>query len=271
MFGGTGSIGSLLVSELLKLKPSSIRVLCQYENELHKAEQKWKEYTNIRYLLGDIRDSERVIRALKNADYAFNCAAVKHVKYAEGNPLEAVTINILGLENIINACVIQGIEVLLHMSTDKAVESTTVMGSSKFIGERLCQIRAEQNAELRIIVVRSGNVEFSSGSFTELLKTAKEEDKPINLTHPEMKRFFIKGDEIAKFILQAFELGKSGEIWIPKLEEIKIIDLIGEYPYKIIGIQKGEKLEEKLVSDEEMRNIKDFDNRWVISGENTVS
>jgi UDP-N-acetylglucosamine 4,6-dehydratase len=239
--------------------------MCNNENELHNSKLKWKEHSNIRYLLGDIRDLERVKRALKNVDYAFNCAAVKHVPFAENNPIEAVMINIIGLDNIINACVIQGVSSLLHISTDKAVESTCVMGSTKFLGERLCQIRAEMNSELRIIVVRSGNVWNSRGSFGLLLEQYKEKNEPFPLTHPNMKRYFIKGNDLSKFIMEAFDKGNSGEIWVPKLKETLIINLLWDFPYTIVGCRKGEKLEEKLVSEEEMIRIKEYDDRWVIS------
>lgn len=244
--------------------------MCNNENELYNCRLKWKKYSNIRYLLGDIRDLERVRRALKNINYAFNCAAVKHVPFAEMNPMEAVMINIIGLENIITACVDQGLEAIIHISTDKAVESTSVMGATKFIGERLCQIRAEQNAELRIIVIRSGNVWDSRGSFSLLLNRSKQAKEPFPLTHLDMKRYFIKEEQLGDFILEAFDKGFSGEIWVPKLDETKILDLIGDYPYKIIGCRKGEKLEEKLISKEEMMRIKEYENRWVINGTNTI-
>jgi len=241
--------------------------MCNNEEELHNSQLKWKEYPNIRYLLGDIRNLERVKRALKNIDYVFSCAAVKHVPFAEGNPIEAVMINIIGLYNIINACVVQGVKSLLHISTDKACYPTCVMGATKFIGEQLCQILAEQNSELRIIVIRSGNVWNSRGSFSLLLEKYKKENKPFPLTHPDMKRYFIEKDELGKFIMEAFDKANSGEIWVPRLKEKLIIDLIGDYPYEIVGCRKGEKLEEKLISEEEMIRIKEYNDRWVISGE----
>lgn len=271
VFGGTGTIGSLIVEHLKTLKPYSIRVFSNDENSLWECQQKWGN-SNMRYLLGDIRNLERVRVALKGVDYVFNCAAVKHVPFAEYNPLEAVTTNILGLENIINASIEKGVKKLLHISTDKAVEPTCIMGATKFISERLIQVRWSQNVNIGMICVRLGNVWNSRGSILPLVQECKKQQKPIPITSLEMTRYFIQPEELVKFVFEVFEKGFKGEIFIPKLKVVNIKDIIfGEvgisYPYEIIGLRKGEKLTEKLLTDEELRNAEECEKYWIIRHE----
>jgi UDP-N-acetylglucosamine 4,6-dehydratase len=267
VFGGTGTVGSLIVEYLRTQSPKSIRVFSNDENSLWEKQQEWK-HDGLRYLLGDIRDFERVKRALKGVDYVFNCAAVKHVPFAEYNPMEAVNVNIHGLSNIIEACIIQKVKKLLHISTDKACEPSTCMGATKMIGERLIQMRWAQNPEMDMVCVRSGNIWNSRGSIIPLIKEYKKQQLPFPLTDLDMKRYFIEPDKLLKFIMLVFENGKKGEIWIPKLKEVKITDLIkGMYEkegsFKIVGRRKGEKLREKLFSETEI-NIKEYETYWII-------
>lgn len=274
VFGGTGTIGSLIVEYLLNQNPYSIRVFCNDENSLWEKQQEWNN-EKIRYLLGDIRDLDRVRRALFNVDYVFNCAAIKHVPFAEYNPLEAVQTNIIGLDNIITASIENKVKKLLHMSTDKAINPSCVMGASKMISERLLQIRWAQHPNIQMICVRSGNVLDSRGSFTQIINILKENNVPIKITDLEMTRFFIKQNEIVDFIIKAFKEGINGEIWVPILKETKIIDLIHEivgddYPIEVIGVRKGEKLHEKLLSNYEESIVnKESKYMWIIRNEYT--
>jgi FlaA1/EpsC-like NDP-sugar epimerase len=278
VFGGTGSVGSLIVEHLMTQDPYSIRVFCNNENELWEAKQKWDKMfidewqsRKLRYLLGDIRNVDRVKRALKGVDFVFNCAAIKHVPFAEYNPMEAVDVNIKGLENVIDGCVNNKVKKLLHISTDKAVEPTTIMGASKMIGERLLQERWKQNPTIQITCVRSGNIWNSRGSLIRLVEEYKKTSEPIPITDKKMRRYFIQPEALLQFIMLAFKEGKNGEIWVPKLQEISIIEAIRkgvpeDYPLIEIGIRKGEKLSEKLISETEI-NIKEFDTYWVIENE----
>lgn len=268
VFGGTGTVGSLIVEELLKRNVKIIRVFCNSEQELWEKQQEWRS-PNIRYLLGDIRNTERVKRALKGVDYVFNCAAVKHVPFAEYNPMEAVDINIHGLENIIEACVYHNIQKLLHISTDKAVKPSTLMGATKMIGERLIQIRWAQNPEVEMVCVRSGNIWNSRGSLVPFIRECKKQEKTITITDPNMTRYFIEPHELIVFIMKAFTEGKEGEVWVPKLKKLNIMDIIHgevgiEYPTEIIGRRKGEKLHEELISEEELLYSKEKETHWVI-------
>jgi len=268
VFGGTGTIGSLIVEYLLTQNPSVIRVFSNDENSLWESQQKWHN-SNMRYLLGDIRDLDRCILALKDIDYVFNAAAIKHVPFAEYNPLEAVKTNIIGLDNIINASIYRKIKKLLHISTDKAVRPSTVMGASKQIGERILQMRWAQNPEIKMVCVRLGNVWNSRGSILPLINECKKQEKPIPITDLDMTRYFMQPEEVTKFIIDSFREGREGEIFIPKLKTVKILDIMhGEvginYPFEEIGIRRGEKLEEELISEEELRFAEEYENKWIL-------
>jgi len=271
VFGATGTIGTLIVDYLLTQNPEVIRVFANSENSLWLSRQQWKEI-NVRYLLGDIRSLERVRSALKDIDYVFNCAAVKHVDFAEYNPMEAVSVNINGLNNIIQACIERKVKKLLHISTDKVVNTSTVMGATKLIGERLVQIRWSQNPTVQMVVVRLGNVWNSRGSIVPLIHECMKQHRPIPLTHPEMTRYFIQPEELIKFVMDAFENGGKGEIYVPKLKVVKILDLIHNeagisYPFETIGIRRGEKLSEELISQEELRFATELQDKWIIKHE----
>lgn len=273
VFGGTGTIGTLIVKHLRNIEITEvIRVFSNDENSLWESQEKWGRY-NMRYLLGDIRDLERVKVALKDIDYVFNCAAIKHVPFAEYNPLEAVYTNILGLDNIIQASVEQQIEKILHISTDKAVEPTTVMGGTKMIGERIVQMRWAQNPSVDMVIVRLGNVYGSRGSIIPIVRKLKKEGKPISVTNENMERFFMTQIEVINFIMKAMKKGEKGEIWVPKIESKRLIDVISkevgkEYPVTIVGNRKGEKLREKLLSNYEVR-IANVSNKdcWIIKND----
>lgn len=277
VFGGTGTIGSLIVEELMKYD-CIIRVFCNSENELWEKRNEWNEkfkdtedFEKVRYLYGDIRDLERVNRALKGVDYVFNCAAMKHVPYCEYNPLEAVKTNVLGLNNVIQGCIENNVKKLLHVSTDKAVEPSTVMGATKMIGEKILQMRWQQNPDVQMVCVRLGNVWASRGSIMELVKECRKQEKPIPITDKKMKRFFMTPDEVCSFIFESFREGGYGEIFIPKLKQVNILEVIRgevgiEYPFEEIGIRKGEKLEESLISSEELRldTLEETRTKWII-------
>ena len=275
IFGGTGTIGSLIVEYIITQNPSVIRVFCNDENSLYEAQQRWGygSSNNIRYLLGDIRDIDRCILALKDIDYVFNCAAVKHVDICEFNPSEAYKTNVIGLDNIINASVYRNVKKLLHISTDKAVEPTTLMGATKMISERILQMRWAQNPEVNMICVRMGNILDSRGSILPKIREQKAKGLPITITNPEMERFWISQKECVKFIMNAFENGKKGEIWVPKLKEINLMEFVRkevgkDYTIDIIGNRKGEKLREKLLSEYEIM-IADQTKKgvWIIPNE----
>jgi len=242
------------------------------EDSLWESQQKWKN-EKIRYLLGDIRNLRRVKRALSGVDYVFNMAAIKHVPFCEYNPIEAIEVNILGLNNIITASIEQKVKKLLHISIDKAVNPSNIMGVSKMVSERLLQIRWIQNPKIQMVCVRSGNVWNSRGSIVQIIKKLKDKNQPIPITDSNMTRFFIYPNELISLIINAFKEGKNGEIWVPKLKEVNLLDIVHnlvgkDYPIEIVGIRKGEKLHEELILDYEI-SISDesLENVWVIKND----
>lgn len=266
VFGGTGTIGNAIVEYLLKTNVKTIRIFSNDENSLWETQQKFGNH-KLRYLLGDIRNLERVKRSLKGVDYVLNCAAIKHVPICEYNPIEAVSVNIKGLSNIIDGCVYNNIKKFLHISTDKVCYASSVMGATKLIGESLLQMRSAQNPKIDMVCVRSGNIFNSRGSILPYIDKCKKMNKIIEITDIRMERYFVTIYSITEFIMKAFIEGNHGDIWIPKLKSTKIIDLIGESPYKIIGRRKGEKLRESLFTDEESLKIITKENYYIIRNE----
>jgi len=268
VFGGTGTVGSLIVEYLQQFSPKVLRIFSNDENSLWEAQQKFGD-NKIRYIIGDIREYERVKRSLKDVDYVFNCAAIKHVPFAEYNPIEVVKTNIFGLDNIINASVEQKIKKILHISTDKAVEPSTNMGATKMIGERLVQARYMQNPTIDMVITRFGNVWGSRGSIVQIIREQKRLGKPITITDPNMTRYFMQENEVIDLIFTAFVEGHNGDVWVPKLSPVLLSEVIkkevGEnYSYQIIGARKAEKISEKLLFDHEIPNIIDIEKYWII-------
>ena len=264
--GGTGSIGSEIVSQILKYNPLTIRILSNSENELWETRIRFKESIDkLRFLLGDIRDIERVKRASEDVDYIFNAAAIKHVPFSEYNPMEAVNVNIHGLENIIEAALVNNVKKIIHISTDKAVIPTTVMGATKMLGERLCLSRhlAKGKHITKISCVRFGNVLGSRGSIIPLIKEQIKKENSVTLTDEKMRRFFLTLSQAVQLVLKSAVIAQGGEISVPKMPTILIKDLINviieEYAPKIgkdpksikikeIGSRLGEKINEELIS-----------------------
>ena len=282
VIGGTGSIGSNIVNHLLKHNPKTIRILSNSENELWETELKFKEHADkLRFLLGDIRDYERIKRAVEDVDYVFNAAAIKHVPVSEYNPMEAINVNIHGLENIIEACFSCKVKKLIHISTDKAVSPTTVMGATKMLGERLCSSRELTKGTKSTIIscVRFGNVLGSRGSIIPLIKQQIKNDDLATITDEKMKRFFLSISQAVELVLKAAYLAQGGEIFVLKMPTVLIKDLIeviiedyspiiGKKPdsikLKFVGTRPGEKFEEELISPDEYLYLLETKEMYVI-------
>lgn len=280
--GGTGTIGSEIVTQLLNYNPKTIRILSNTENELWETKLKFNENKEkLRYLLGDIRDLERVKRAMDSVDYVFNAAAIKHVPVSEYNPMEAINVNIHGLENIIESAFYWNVKKLLYISTDKAVNPTSVMGATKMLGERLCISREFTKGTHPTIIscVRFGNVLGSRGSIIPLIKKQIENGNSITLTDEKMKRFFMSISQAVDLVLKSMVLAYGGEIFVLKMPIIAIKDLlevmIEEYAPKIdkdpssvrielIGAREGEKMHEELISPIEFSSCYETDKMYII-------
>lgn len=282
VFGGTGSIGTEVVKQLLKWNPKTIRIFSNSENELWESKLSYKDTkNNLRFLLGDIRNYERVKRAVDGVDYIFNAAAIKHVSFSEYNPLEAISVNIHGLENIIEAAFEYNVKNVVHISTDKAVSPTSVMGATKMLSERICISRdsAKGKHATTISCVRFGNVLGSRGSIIPLIKKQIKNGNEITLTDEKMNRFFMSIADAAKLVLKSMIQAKGGEIFVFKMPTIRVKDLLevliqefapqfGKNPssikIKIIGSRNGEKLNEELISRIECHYCDEIDDMFII-------
>lgn len=283
--GGTGSIGSEIVNQLLKYDPRTIRILSNNENELWKTKniiQNIDKLDKTRFLLGDIRNYERVKRAMIDVDYVFNAAAIKHVPISEYNPMQAVNVNIHGLENLIGASYEFNVKKMIHISTDKAINPSTVMGATKMIGERLCISRnkAKGSFPLKISCVRFGNVLGSRGSIIPLIKYQIQNGNEVTLTSDRMMRFFMSIEDAVDLVLKSVLYAEGGEIFVLKMPTIRIKDLIevivenyapklnknpNQIKIKLIGPRPGEKLDEDLISPIEYDDCRELADMYVIT------
>jgi FlaA1/EpsC-like NDP-sugar epimerase len=263
--GGTGSIGEELVKQILELKPKQLRILSRDENKQYHLLEKLNYPKNIRLLIGDIRDKERLFHATENVDIIFHAAALKHVPLCEYNPFEAVKTNIIGTQNIIEAALQNKIKKVVAISTDKAANPVNIMGTSKLMMEKIL-INANYyigNRETSFSCVRFGNVAWSSGSVLPLWKKQIDNNSSIKVTNDKMTRFFMSKIQAAKLVLKASELSNRGEIFILKMPSIEIIDLakifISKYypnqkiKIEIIGNRIGEKKDEELFDKSDLQ------------------
>lgn len=277
--GGCGSIGSEIVRKLLSFDIKAMRILDNNENKLFELEQELKS-KKIRPFIGDVRDKDRLLRAVENVDIIFHAAALKHVPLCEYNPFEAVKTNILGTENVINASLEEEIEKMVFISTDKAVNPTNVMGASKLLAEKIT-VTSNHFKGLKktsFCSVRFGNVLNSNGSVIPLFKKQIKNGGPVTVTEPDMTRFFMKIPKAVDLVLNAGVLTNGGEIFIFKMPTIRIGDLAEatvehyakKYGYKPteikikkIGKRPGEKMHEELMNDLDAENTYENDEMFI--------
>jgi len=256
--GGLGSIGSAIVRRVLSLNPKKIKVVDNRETGLFYGIY-YNRDEKIEYYFVDIRDKNSLEKVMKNVDVVFHAAAMKHVLVCERNPFEAVKTNVIGTQNVIEACVNNGIKKMILISTDKAVNPTNVMGATKLLAERIVaamyNLRNEINTEFGI--VRFGNVLYSRGSVLAIWENQLKEGRKITITDPEMTRFFMDTSQAVDLILSAAYYAKNSEIFIFKIPSCKIATLAEAYlelkgyaldHYTVIGIREGEKTHEELLS-----------------------
>lgn len=279
--GGTGSIGSGLVRRLLEFNPKVIRIFSNDENALFDLEQELKEYSNLRFLVGDVRDKERLKKATENMEIVFHAAALKHVPLCEYNPFEAIKTNVIGTQNLLEVAIDMNVEKVITISTDKAVSPVNVMGATKLLAERLT-IAANYYKGLRRTVfscVRFGNVLGSRGSVVRLFEKQIQNGGPVTLTDPDMVRFVMSMDRAIELVLKAAEMAKGEEIFIFKmpalhiknLADVMIQRLAPKYRYdskdielRITGRRKGEKLYEELMTEDEAANAYETEDMLIV-------
>jgi UDP-N-acetylglucosamine 4,6-dehydratase len=279
--GGTGSIGSEIVRRLLQHEPKVIRILSNDENGLFNLEQELASYSNVRFLVGDVKDKERLQRAVEGIDYIFHSAALKHVPLCEYNPFEAVKTNVLGTQNVIDVAIEEEIEKLISISTDKAVNPINVMGATKLLAERLT-ISANYYRGARKTIfscVRFGNVLDSRGSVIPLFREQIRNGGPVTITDPDMTRFIMSIPRAIDLVLKSAEMAQGGEIFIFKMPVVRIGDLAKvmieelapKYGYdpkifqtRIVGRRTAEKNYEELMTHDEALRACEIEEMFII-------
>lgn len=275
IIGGTGSVGSQLVDRLLHAEPSVIRIFSRDESKQHRMRMALGDRPVLRYLIGDIRDRKRIHRAMENIDIVFHCAAMKHVHSCEYNPFEAVHTNVIGTQHVIEAALDHDVERVIFTSTDKAVNPSNVMGASKLVAERLITAANNMRGSRRAIFasVRFGNVLFSSGSVIPVFQEQILAGGPIKITDARMTRFFMGQRRAVDLVLLASQLCRGGEVFVPKMKALRIIDLAkamienagrGDIEVKEIGVQPGEKIHEELITSEEQFRTIELEHLYVV-------
>ena len=273
--GGTGSLGQALTKRLLEMGPKAIRIFSRNESKQIEMENIFKD-DRLRFFLGDVRDLPRLNKAVEDVDFVFHAAALKHVPKIEYNPFEAIKTNILGSENIINACLTNNVEKAVCVSTDKAVSPLNIYGATKLLMEKLFvtanNYLNKEKYRTKFFAVRYGNVLGSSGSVIPLFIEQIKSKKKISITDASMTRFSITMNEALDFILHATELGTGSEIFVPKLRAYSLLDvkealfeMLENTGEEIIGIRPGEKINETLINSEEIRYSWEIDNMYMIS------
>ncbi len=272
--GGTGSLGFALTKRLLKYNVKSIRIFSRNESKQVAMESSLND-TRLRFLIGDIRDLPRLITALEDVDIVFHAAALKHVPLIEYNPFEAIKTNVIGTQNLIEACIKQNVEIAVGVGTDKAVSPINAYGATKLLMEKLFVTANNylnpSRHKTKFIALRYGNVLGSSGSVVpKFIEQARLKQK-ITITEPNMTRFSITMEEALDFILDSTCLGKGSEIFVPKLKAYSIMDvkstieeLLGDNGHQTVGIRSGEKIHETLINSDEMRYTWELENKYLI-------
>lgn len=267
--GGTGSFGKAFVKYVLE-HHNAKRLVVFSRDELKQFEMAHEiDAPNLRYFIGDVRDEERLERAFAGIDIVVHAAAMKQVVAAEYNPMECIKTNIIGAENIINAALNTGVEKVLALSTDKAVNPLNLYGATKLCSDKLF-IAANHLSSFtgpRFSVVRYGNVIGSRGSVIPFFKDRRASGV-LPITDPRMTRFWITLEDGIKFVEKSIARMHGGEVFIPKLDSMRIEDLAKamapECKLDIVGIRPGEKLHEMLIPGDEARNTIEFDDYYVI-------
>jgi UDP-N-acetylglucosamine 4,6-dehydratase len=273
--GGTGSLGTALTKKLLDLNIDTIRIFSRNESKQIEMESKFDD-ERIRYFLGDIRDYNRLVRAVEDVDIVFHSAALKHVPKIEYNPFEAIKTNVIGSQNVIDACIETNVGKAICIGTDKAVSPLNTYGATKLLMEKLF-VTANNYLDpkkhpTKFIAVRYGNVFGSSGSVIPKFIEQIKNQKKITITDNEMTRFSITMNEALDFILKASEFGQGSEIFLPKIKAYTInnikeslIEILGNFEENNIGIRPGEKLHETLISNEEIRYAWEYNDMYMIT------
>ena len=226
--GGSGTIGSRLVERLLELETGVVRVFGRDETKQFYQRQRHPGRSDLRFLIGDIRDRDRLQRAMEDIDLVFHCAALKHVELGEYNPFEATQTNVVGTQNVIDACLAADVGTMILTSSDKAANPTSVMGASKLLAEKLVSAATNYRGPHRTTFasVRFGNVLGSRGSALELFARQVAAGGPVTVTDPSMTRFVMTTDRAVDLAIRASEVARGGEVFVFKMPVARLSDLV---------------------------------------------
>ncbi len=268
--GGTGSFGKKFIDVMLRdYHPAKIIIYSRDELKQHEMRVKGFDHSTLRYFIGDVRDLDRMNRAMQGVDIVIHAAALKQVPACEYNPMEAIKTNILGSSNVIDAALNTGVEKVLALSTDKAVNPVNLYGATKLAAEKLfVQSNAYAgNKRTRFACTRYGNVVGSRGSVVPIFLKQKGSGE-LTLTDNRMTRFWLSLDQGVKFVIKCVEEMHGGEVFVPKIPSMNMVDLATaiapEAKTRVVGIRPGEKLHEVLISEDEARTTVELDEMYVV-------
>jgi UDP-N-acetylglucosamine 4,6-dehydratase/5-epimerase len=268
--GGTGSFGQKFVELALREhQPRKLIIFSRDELKQFEMQKKLGSDPRLRYFIGDVRDKDRLYRALKDVDIIVHAAALKQIPAAEYNPFEVIKTNILGAQNIIEAAIDSGVKKVVALSTDKAANPVNLYGATKLCSDKLFVAGNSYvgEGETSFSVVRYGNVVGSRGSVIPFFLEQRKNGK-LPITDPRMTRFWITLEQGVNFVLQMLGKMNRGEIFVPKLPSMKVTDLAEalapECEHEIVGIRPGEKLHEVMITEEDSRLTLEYDNHYTI-------
>lgn len=277
--GGTGSIGSEIARKILQYDPEVVRIFSNDEDGLFNLEQELLKYPNARFLVGDVRDEERLQMAVEGIDFIFHAAALKHVPLCEYNPFEAVKTNVIGTQNVIEVARREGVEKVINISTDKAVNPINVMGATKLLCERITVSANSYSRQTIFSSVRFGNVIGSRGSVIPFFVEQIKRGGPVTITDPRMTRFVMSPNQVISLLFTATGMALGGEIFILEMPSLKISDLAKamidklapKYGYqpsqielKVTGARPGEKIHEELMTKEEAKHAQETGEMFIV-------
>lgn len=274
--GGTGSLGHALTSRLLKMGVETIRIYSRNESKQVQMDSEFKD-SRLRFFVGDVRDLQRLTRALEDVDIVFHAAALKHVPVVEYNPFEAIKTNVLGSQNVIDASLANDVGVALCVGTDKAVSPLNTYGATKLLMEKLFVTASnylnKQRHKTKFLAVRYGNVLGSSGSIVPKIISQIMASQKITITDPTMTRFSITMNQALDFIFRVLEKGDNGEVFVPQLKAYRLSDvrdalldlLQSNNKTQLIPVRTGEKYHESLINQDELRYTFDDGEDYVVT------
>ena len=270
--GGTGSFGNTVLKRFLTTDISEIRIFSRDEKKQDDMRKRYND-PRLKFYIGDVRDYQSVINAVRGVEYIYHAAALKQVPSCEFHPMEAVKTNIIGTENILEAAIVSGVKRVVCLSTDKAVYPINAMGISKAMMEKVMVAKSRNSNQTVICGTRYGNVMASRGSVIPLFVNQIRSGQPISMTDSNMTRFMMTLDDAVDLVLYAFEHGKPGDIFVQKAPAASIgvlaqaiKEIVGALDHQVlvIGTRHGEKLHETLLSREEMASAQEHDEYYQI-------